>query len=128
MFTKTLLATAAAVVLMGSVGAMAQGFQQGGVSVGGTLNQTTNLNANVSSQGLNGGSAKTRIGAVQRADVGREVADQVPLPRRQLRPALGLVQRDDVDGRLAMGADLVMSATAAMWDPLLAARWKARQG
>ena len=40
----------------------------------------------------------------------------------------GVMTEDDVDSRLAMGADLVMSATAAMWDPLLASRWKSRQG
>ncbi len=40
----------------------------------------------------------------------------------------GVMSEDDVDNRLAMGADLVMSATAAMWDPLLARRWKDRQG
>ncbi len=40
----------------------------------------------------------------------------------------GVMTEGDIDHRLAMGADLVMSATAAMWDPLLAARWKSRQG
>lgn len=39
----------------------------------------------------------------------------------------GVMSEDDIDDRLARGADLVMAATAAMWDPLLAARWKARQ-
>jgi dihydroorotate dehydrogenase (NAD+) catalytic subunit len=38
----------------------------------------------------------------------------------------GVMSGDDIDARLAMGADLVMSATAAMWDPLIAARWKTR--
>lgn len=39
----------------------------------------------------------------------------------------GVMTEDDIDNRLALGADLVMSATAAMWDPLLASRWRARQ-
>lgn len=39
----------------------------------------------------------------------------------------GVMTEDDIDGRLALGADLVMSATAAMWDPLLASRWRARR-
>ena len=34
----------------------------------------------------------------------------------------------DGGGSARPGADLVMSATAAMWDPLLALRWKSRQG
>lgn len=38
----------------------------------------------------------------------------------------GVMTEDDIDARLEMGADLVMSATAAMWDPLLAHRWKSR--
>lgn len=40
----------------------------------------------------------------------------------------GVMTEEDIDHRLAMGADLVMTATAAMWDPLLASRWKSRQG
>lgn len=36
----------------------------------------------------------------------------------------GVMTEDDIDERLALGADLVMSATAAMWDPLLASRWR----
>ncbi|PIO96449.1 dihydroorotate dehydrogenase [Pleomorphomonas carboxyditropha] len=40
----------------------------------------------------------------------------------------GVMSERDIDGRLAMGADLVMSATAAMWDPLLAHRWKDSHG
>jgi len=36
----------------------------------------------------------------------------------------GVMTEMDIDHRLAMGADLVMSATAAMWDPALASRWK----
>lgn len=38
----------------------------------------------------------------------------------------GVMTETDIDDRLARGADLVMSATAAMWDPLLASRWRAR--
>lgn len=38
----------------------------------------------------------------------------------------GVMTEVDIDARLALGADLVMSATAAMWDPLLASRWRAR--
>lgn len=38
----------------------------------------------------------------------------------------GVMTEADIDARLDMGADLVMSATAAMWDPLLAHRWKSR--
>jgi len=37
----------------------------------------------------------------------------------------GVMTENDIDERLAAGADIVMSATAAMWDPLLAARWRA---
>jgi dihydroorotate dehydrogenase len=37
----------------------------------------------------------------------------------------GVMTESDIDGRVALGADLVMSATAAMWDPLLASRWRA---
>jgi dihydroorotate dehydrogenase len=36
----------------------------------------------------------------------------------------GVMTERDIDSRLALGADLVMSATAAMWDPLLAGRWR----
>jgi len=39
----------------------------------------------------------------------------------------GVMTEDDIDARLRLGADLVMSATAAMWDPLLANRWRARR-
>lgn len=39
----------------------------------------------------------------------------------------GVMTEDDIDARLELGADLVMSATAAMWDPLLASRWRARK-
>lgn len=38
----------------------------------------------------------------------------------------GVMTGEDIDDRLALGADLVMAATAAMWDPLLAARWRNR--
>lgn len=37
----------------------------------------------------------------------------------------GVMDVADIDARLAAGADLVMSATAAMWDPLLASKWRA---
>jgi len=37
----------------------------------------------------------------------------------------GVMTEADIDQRLSTGADIVMSATAAMWDPLLAARWRA---
>lgn len=40
----------------------------------------------------------------------------------------GVMTVEDIDSRLAMGADLVMAATAAMWDPLLARRWKDGRG
>ena len=34
----------------------------------------------------------------------------------------------DADAYLGAGADVVMSATGAMWDPYLAAKWRAAHG
>ena len=38
----------------------------------------------------------------------------------------GMISPEDLDARLDAGADLVMSATAIMWDPWLAKRWHER--
>lgn len=37
----------------------------------------------------------------------------------------GVMTASDIQYRLDLGADVVMTATAAMWDPLLASRWQA---
>ncbi len=39
----------------------------------------------------------------------------------------GMMTAEDLEQRLEDGADLVMSATAAMWDPYLVLRWLAQQ-
>jgi len=36
----------------------------------------------------------------------------------------GIMTPADIDERLEMGSDVAMTATAAMWDPLLASRWR----
>lgn len=36
----------------------------------------------------------------------------------------GVMTEADIDDRMNAGADIVMSATAAMWDPFLAKRWR----
>jgi dihydroorotate dehydrogenase (NAD+) catalytic subunit len=40
----------------------------------------------------------------------------------------GVMTPADADAYLKVGADLVMSATGAMWDPYLAAKWRAAHG
>ena len=36
----------------------------------------------------------------------------------------GITTPKDIDQRLAAGADIIMSATGAMWDPMMAVEWK----
>ena len=59
MFTKTLLSTAAAVMLLGST-AMAQGYSSGGLSVGGTAIQNTYVGGGMSSS-ADGSGAKGKV-------------------------------------------------------------------
>lgn len=40
----------------------------------------------------------------------------------------GIMNPEDIDAYLDAGVDAVMSATGAMWDPLLAAKWRAAHG
>ncbi|MFQ5508174.1 MAG: dihydroorotate dehydrogenase [Leptospirillia bacterium] len=40
----------------------------------------------------------------------------------------GIMTPEDADAYLELGADVVMSATGAMWDPMLAAKWRTAHG
>ena len=82
--------------------------------------------------GHNAGEAAKAAAAI--AGVATEMTARLLAIRDRLKATFavvsvgGVMTEGDIDHRLAMGADLVMSATAAMWDPLLALRWKSRQG